>query len=260
MKKIFTGLFLLINILFINKSRAIETKTNREKIASIRSRAFYKNNIAKNYLSATGNYSSDYNSTTYKINFLHSYHSWKYIHDLNFLYRHEYADMGSGKNKKFKEEKSKLYDIYFANKYRFDGYGNYILIYNRLIYDELSSYYYDRRTAIGVGRIMLDEKLEFDTSISYRQVKELDNGIDFVITSRFNNKFSEKINLVSRTYWFIDRSSLDNIIKTSLFYTLNNNLSFEIRHEFERRRYRENGQFNNQVRKDVFFGMVFFLH
>ena len=243
----------------IKNSFAIELRSNREAIVTPRSKKFYKGSRAKQYLSLTGNYSSDNNSRNYQANSRYLYQSTNFIHELNFDHEVKYADVGSGKKKQYDIKISELYDITFASKARILTSNFYGVFYHRTIYDDMSSFYYDNRTASGFGYVFFKDKFEIDLSASNHVMKELGSEIDYILSTRLNYKFLENFTLNQRSYFFIDRYSLDNEFKTSLIYRLNQKLSFEIRHNFENRRYRDAPYkpLINNVSRSINFGFVF---
>ena len=253
------SLFFLGIFFNVKNSFAVELRSNREAIVSPRTKKFYKGSRAKQYLSLTGNYSSDNNSRNYQANSRYLYQSPNFIHELNFNHEVNYADVGSGKKKRYDVKTSELYDATLASKARILSSNFYGVFYHRTIYDDMSSFYYDNRTATGFGYIFFKDKLEVDFNTSNHVMKELGSETDYIISTRLNYKFLENFTLNQRSYFFIDRYSLDNEFKTSLMYRLNQKLSFEIRHNFEQRRYRD-APFKpliNNVSRSINVGFVF---
>jgi hypothetical protein len=250
--------FILLALMALSEAHAEpESRTEREKIATSRNRRFFGGDRAKKFLGINGHYSSDYNSRSYEISSRFLYQSFKYIHELNFNYNLDFADSGSGKNKKYDVKKSSEYDTIFASKMRINKTKYYGVYFHRTIYDNLSSYYYDTRNAVGLGRFFLDEKLEFDLSGGYHQTKNYGHQFETVASLRFNKRLSDKINLVQRGFFFINHGSADSEIMTSLVYRLQNNLSFEVRHDYGKRRYYGEGEVVNNVSRALNFGLVF---
>jgi len=258
-KLVFSALIFLYIFFNANNSFAIETRSTREAIISPRTKKFYKGSRAKQYLSLTGNYSSDNNSRNYQATSRYLYQSVNFIHELNFDHEVKYADVGSGKKKQFDIKTLELYDTTFASKARILASNFYGVFYHRTIYDDMSSFYYDNRTATGFGYIFFKDKLEVDLSTSNHVMKNLGSEIDYILSTRLNYKFWENFTLNQRSYFFIDRYSLDNEFKTSLIYRLNQKLSFEIRHNFENRRYRDSPRKHliNNVSRSINIGFVF---
>ena len=258
-KLVFSALIFLCIFFNANNSLAIESRSTREAIVSPRTKKFYKGSRAKQYLSLTGNYSSDNNSRNYQATSRYLYQSANFIHEFNFDHEVKYADVGSGKKKQFDIKTSELYDTTFASKARILASNFYGVLYHRTIYDDMSSFYYDNRTATGFGYIFFKDKLEVDLSTSNHVMKNLGSEIDYILSTRLNYKFWENFTLNQRSYFFIDRYSLDNEFKTSLIYRLNQKLSFEIRHNFENRRYRDapHKPLINNVSRSINVGFVF---
>lgn len=244
------------------KTFAVESESNREAIVTPRTKKFYKVERARQYLSFGASYTSDYNSKNYELTSRYLYQSSKFINEINFEHQNNYADSGSGKNKKYAVKKSELYDLTLSSKARFGETRNYAVFFHRDIYDDLSKYYYDTRTAVGLGRMFFNEKLEFDISAGYHDVKTYGNDFEVVASMRANFKLSEKLTFVQRGYWFFDHESIDNGLKTSLVYRLSDKMSFEVRHNFETRRYEadEKRVTENYVNRSVILGLIFDLN
>jgi hypothetical protein len=244
------------------ESRAVESTTTREAVVAPRAKRFYRENRARQYLSLGGSYTSDYNSKNYQFNSRYLYQSNQFIHEINFDQESSYADSGSGKNKQYDTKKSELYDFSLASKARFSTTPNYGVFYYRFIYDDLSKYYRDTRTAVGLGRMFFKDSLEFDASIGYHDVHSYGYEVDFIASWRANFKINDKLTFIQRAYWFFDHESVDNQIKTSLIYRLGEKVSFELRHTFEKRRYEEDDirVVTNQVNRGVTIGLVFDLN
>jgi len=249
-------------ILFLNKpqnSLAIESRSQREAVIAPRAKKFFKGNRAKQYISLTGNYSSNNSSRTYQASCRYLYQNWRFINELNFDHEVKYADRGSGKKKLYDVKYSELYDSTFSSKIRLFSTKFYAIFYHRLIYDDMSSFYYDHRTAGGVGYIFFNDKLEVDFSTASRVVKDITPKTDYILSWRLNHKFFDNFTINQRSYFFIDKNSLDVEFKTSLIYRLNQKLSFEIRHNFEKRRYRDlpSKPLINNVSRSVNVGLIF---
>ncbi len=260
MSKIFC-LLMAIFLFFISNSNsfAVESRSQREASIAPRTKKFFKGNRAKQYISLTGNYSSNNTSRTYQANARYLYQSWRYIHELNFDHEVKYADIGSGKKKIYDAKTSESYDGTLASKIRFFDSKFYGVFYHRMIYDDMSSYYYDHRTALGIGRMFFDEKLELDFSSSSRVLKDIGQETDYIISYRLNHKFLTNLTINQRGYFYIDKNSLDLELRTSLVYRLNQKLSAEIRHNFEKRRYRDlpYKPLINNVSRSISVGLVF---
>jgi len=240
---------------------AVESRTNREAVVSPRTKKFYKSNSAKQYFSIGGSYTSDYNSKNYQLTSRYLYQSRNFIHEINFQNENNYADTGRGKTKKYDVKKSELYDLMLSSKARLFDSQNYGVFFHRTMYDDLSKYYYDTRTAAGLGRIFFKEKIELDVSLGYHEIKTYGYEVDVITSIRTNFKLTEHLTLIQRGYWFFDHESVDNQLKTSLVYRLSNKMSFELRHNFEKRRYEDDNRVvTNQVNRSVTVGLIFDLN
>lgn len=241
---------------------AIESISDREAVVAPRTKKFYKAERARQYVSLGGIYSSDYNSKSYQLNSRYLYQSRNYIHEINFKHETDYANSGSGKNKKYNVKTSELYDLSLASKARILETQNYGVLFNRNIYDKFSKEYYNNRIAAGLGRMFFRERLELDASMGYHETKLYGHEVDFIISWRANFKLSDNLTFIQRAFWFFDHESLDNDIKTSIVYRLGDRMSFEVRHNFERRRYEENDQYavTNLISRSITVGLIFDLN
>ncbi|MBU6140924.1 MAG: hypothetical protein KGP29_05175 [Proteobacteria bacterium] len=257
-----TKTLLLALFLFSNSALAVETESQREAIVAPRAKRFYKSNRARQYLSFGGNYTSDYNSKQYELTSRYLYQSDKSIHEGNFKQETNYADSGSGSNKKYEVRKSELYDISLSSKRIIGESKNYGVIYHRTIHDRFEQYPHDTRSAIGIGRIFLNERLEWDVSLGYHDVRHYDSEADLITSWRANFKLSDKLTFVQRAYLFFDQKSTDSDFKSSLVYRIGEKVSFELRHSFERRKYLEDGETEavNQVSRSFTIGLIFDLN
>lgn len=264
MKKHHVPTFLFISFFAFQtpEAFAVESESQREAVVAPRAKKFYRSNSAKQYLSLGGNYTSDYNSKNYQLTSRYLYQSNNFVHEINFQNENNYADTGSGKNKKYAVKKSELYDFSLSSKARLFDTENYGVFYHRTIYDDLSKYYYDLRTAAGIGRMFFKEKLELDISLGYHDVKAYGYEVDVITSMRANFKINEHLTFTQRGYWFFDHESIDNQLKTSLVYRLSDKMSFEVRHNFEKRRYEEddNRVVTNFVNRSITIGLIFDLN
>lgn len=238
---------------------AVESRSKREAITTPRGKKFYKGNRAKQYLSFTGGYSSDKSSTNQTFDSRYLFQSYRFIHEVNFDYKMDQKDVGTGSKKRFNIKTSQAVDFTLANKIRLFSSQFYGVLYHRLLYDELSSYYYDHRTAGGGGYIFFKDKWELDVGVSNYVVKDMPTRVDFIASSRINFKLADNLTLNQRSFLFLDKMSVDYELRTSLIYRLNQKTSFEIRHNFEKRRYRDfkNKPAINDVSRAITVGLVF---
>lgn len=257
-RKLFHALT-FVALFYADSLFAIDTESDREAIVSARSKRFYKSNSVRRYLSFGGNYSSTGTSKNYELNSRYLHQSSSQIHEFNFQHENNYANLGTAAGKRFLVKKSELYDGSLSSKFIIGESKNYGVGYHRTIYDDLSKYYMDQRTAFGVGRLFLNDTLELDASVGYQDVKAYGHKWSFIPSFRTNIRLSPKLTLNSRGYVFIDHESMDNELKTSLIYRLNNKVSFEMRYTFEQRRYENDAdkRGENAVSKMLTFGLVF---
>lgn len=240
---------------------AIDSESNREDVVSPRSKKLYKTDIVRSYISLGGGQTSDYNSKNNRFNARYFYQNQNFINEINLQNEVKYADRGSGKNKKYGEKTSELYDAAFSTKMRISDGQNYIVGYHRTIYDDMSKYYYDLHTAAGIGRMFFGGKIELDCSLGYHDVKNYGHEVNLIPSIRTNLQLTKNLTFLQRGYWFIDRESTDNELKTSLVYRIKKRTSLEIRHTFEQRRYEnDNRNVTNQVSRAFTIGMVFDLN
>jgi putative salt-induced outer membrane protein YdiY len=110
--------------------------------------------------------------------------------------------------------------------------------------------------------MFFDGKLEWDVSLGYRDVKKYGNSVDFISSWRANLKITDDLSFVQRAYIFVDHESMDNQFRTSLIYRIRNHLSFEIRHNFEQRRYEQDNlnRTTNLANRSLTLGLVFDLN
>ncbi len=259
-KIIFCGLVIL---LFSDEALAQqELRSNREAVISAQSKKFFQSNRTRQYLSFGGSYGSDYNSASYQINSRYFMQNENFTNEINAQHQVDYADTGSGKNKKYKVKKSELYDLALSSKAKILKSDNYGVFYHRSIYDKFSTFFYDQRTALGLGRMFLNQKFELDFSLAYRDVKMQTYEINYLSSLRLIHKFNNKFSLMQRSYIFFGNDLLDHEHRTSLVYRLNNQLSFEVRHSFEKRRYIDFAKKNavNQISRGITFGLVLDLY
>jgi len=253
--------FLFVVFLFA-EAFAVEPTSQREAIVAPRAKRFYKSSRARQYLSFGGSYSSDYNSRQYQLVSRYLYQGERAIHEGNFKQQTDYSDSGSGSKKQYDAKKSELYDFSWSTKALFKDSKNYGVLYHRTIHDGFTKYSHDSRNAIGIGRLFLKERLEWDVSLGYHDVQHYGSEADLITSWRANFKLSEKITLVQRAYLFFDKTSTDSDFKTSLVYRIGEKLSFELRHNFERRNYIDDGDTaaTNLASRSITIGLIFDLN
>lgn len=256
--------FLLLFFLSTANSFAADSEdVRRKKVFTAKARKFYNIGNVSHSILFSGNRDSDQNSKEYHIDLRYYYRSDRQMHEFYFLHEQNYANSGSGKNKVHLDKKSELYDAIISNKFMIADSNNYTTFYGRANYDDLSSYYYDYRVAGGVGRRFFNDKLEFDTSIGYSDIKIYNDYQVFLLPSvRLNLRLTKDLTFTHRGYLFVNNNSLDNDLRTTLKYRLSKKVSLVLNHIYEQRRYDE-AQDNiviNQSRKFLSIGLAFDLN
>ena len=238
---------------------AVDSEANREDLVAPRSKKLYRSNSVRKYLSLGGSQTSDYNSKYSQLNAKYFYQSQNFINEVNFKNENKYSDSGSSSNRRYNVKTSELYDLSLSSKMRLGDSENYGVAFHRTMYDDLSKYYLDTHTALGVGRMFFNDKIELDLSVGYHDIKTYGHKIDFIPSIRTNFKITKNLTLIQRGYWFIDHESMDNELKSSLVYRMRERLSLELRHNFEQRRYEDdhNRVVTNQINRSTTIGLVF---
>lgn len=247
--------FLSFLLLLCNPALALDSESDREKIVAAKSRKFYRSSRAIQSFLISGNKDSDYNSKSYQLDSRYYYQSEKWLHEINFFRKTSYSESKS----KGLEKKSELYDGMMSNKFLIGDSKNYGLLYNRVNYDELSTYYYDLRTAGGFGRIFFEDKIELDASVGYMDIKNSGSKTFLLPSIRLNLPITRNLTFTQRGYWFIDYESMDDDIRTTLKYRINNRVSLVLNHIFEQRKYddiKKRAEVN-QTRRYISMGFVF---
>lgn len=246
------------SVIFISdQALALDSESDREKIVAARSRKFYRSSRAVQSLIVSGNKDSDYNSKSYQLDCRYYYQSDRQMHEVNFFQKTSYAAASSAAGKNNLVKKSELYDAMISNKFMLEQTMNYGLLYNRLNYDELSSYYYDRRTAAGFGRVFFEDKIELDFSVGYMDIKNYGSKTFLLPSIRMNFPITKNLTFTQRAYWFIDYESMDDDIRTTVKYRISNRVSLALNHIFEQRKYGQNNALINQTRRYFLVGLSF---
>jgi len=252
------SLFITITF-FITPAKALDSESDRERIFAAKSRKFYRSSRAAQSLLISGNKDSDYNSKSYQIDTRYYYQSDRQMHEVNFFQKTSYSNYGTTSGKNYLVKKSELYEGMISNKLILFDTKNYAAFYNRVDYDNLSTYYYDMRTAAGLGRIFFGDKIELDASIVYMDIKNSGSKSFLLPSFRANFPITKNVTLTQRGYWFIDYESMDSDVRTTLKYRLNNRISVSLNHIFEQRKYGDVTKRSeiNQTRRYLAFGLVF---
>ncbi len=257
------SLFIFLFVIFFADSAiALDSESDREKIVSAKSRKFYRSSRASQSLLLSGNKDSDQNSKSYQIDSRYYYQSDRQMHEVSFFQKTAYANLSSTPGKNYLVKKSELYDAMVSNKIMLLETKNYAALYNRVNYDELSTYYYDLRSAVGLGRVFFDDKIEIDTSIGYMDIKNSGSKTFLLPSFRANFPISKNVLLTQRGYWFIDYESMDHDLRTTLKYRISSKLSLSLNHVFEQRKYDDVKKRTqvNETRRYISLGLVFDLN
>jgi hypothetical protein len=244
---------------FVKDLYAIDSKSDREKLVSARSRKFYQSSRVKQSLMLSGNYSSDWNSKEYQFDLRYFYQSDRQIHEFYFLREIKYANLSTTPGKTHLVKKTDRYDATLSNKFVLFDTKNYGVLYNRMNQDDLAVFQYDFRTAAGIGRMFFDDKIEIDGSFGFNETGAYGNKFFFLPSTRINLKLSQDITLTQRAFVFVNHKSTDTDVKTTLKFRLDDKKSFVINHSFEQRRYDNNKKriAINESSRYVAIGFVF---
>ena len=255
-------IFFLLLLIFTSHAKdvyAIDARSDREKIVSAKSRKFYKSSRVKKSVLLSGDYSSDWNSKRYQFDGRYFYQSDKQIHELYLLRDIRYANKSTKVGQTQMVKKADIYDGTLSNKFVILNSKNYVVLYNRRKEDALSDYKYDIRTAAGLGRIFFGDKLEFDLSFGYNKNGSYENKSFLLPSFRLNVKLSDKASLIQRGFIFVNNSSVDTDLRTSIKYRLTKNTSLAINHSFEQRKYSDktNKVSISESSRFTSFGLIF---
>lgn len=261
--RVFNPYYFLILFLFCpSNSFAIDSESDREKIVSARSRAFSRSDRVRKTLLLGGNQNSDQNSKERRVDSRYYHRSKRQMHEILFLQKTRYSNLGTADHKHHLVKKSELYDGTISNKFMLYNTNNYGVTYGRAKYDDLSSYYYDFRGAVGVGRAFLNDKIEFDTSVGYLDIKNSGSKYFLMPSVRLNLRISKNLTFRQRGYVFLDHESMDNDLRTSLKYRISKKVSLSLNHTVEQRKYEDldDRETVNNSSRFISFGLVFDLN
>jgi hypothetical protein len=180
---------------FVTSAKALDSESDRERIFAAKSRKFYRSSRAAQSLLLSGNKDSDYNSKSYQIDARYYYQSDRQMHEVNFFQKTSYSNYGTTSGKNYLVKKSELYEGVISNKLILLDTKNYAAFYNRFDYDSLSTYYYDMRTAAGLGRIFFGDKIELDASIGYMDIKNSGSKSFLLPSFRANFPITKNVTL-----------------------------------------------------------------
>jgi hypothetical protein len=206
------------------------------------------------YIAAGGLYTSDYNSKEYKTSLGYQYKGERFINEIDFLHHSRYVENSTlGAVVKNRE----LYDGELSSKVLIGKSTNYFNYYNRSKYDKLSEYYYDYTNSVGWGRILFDGLLEADINIGYNEIKNFESQIVLNPNLKFSLDLTSRIKLIVKAYLFQVEDSYYEELKTRISYKLTDDLSLELYHNYDKKRYfYENTKVEEnrtEVRRDFVF-------
>jgi len=240
---------------FSSQALAIDNSAaDRARVVAARNDRFYKTNLIRNYINIGGEYESDENSKQHLLQLGHFYRSKKWINEIGFIYDNKYAEKKSVNNGALSKT-AELYDFQLSSKFMIGDTPDYLVLYNRSKYDELSKYYYDLTSAIGVGRIFFDGRLEIDVGLGQSRVKEYDDKITYIPSFRCEFPLSDRLRFIQRGFMFFSDVADDYQLNTRLQYSITRKLYLQITHDFDKRNYvnqTKNTKVNEVHRRMVF--------
>lgn len=250
---------IFVACIYSNSAFSIESRSDREKTITPRSKKFYRSRRSRSYVALSGKYASDERSREREFRTRYYYQSNKLVNEFNLLTENKYTNKGSSKNKRHLIKRSELYDASLATKLRIKDSNNYGVFFHRTIYDDMSKYYRDLQTTAGFGRIFFDDILELDAGFGYRDSKSFGYKFNFSPSWRIRYRITKKLTFNQRAYLFIDHEAMDAEIKTGFNYRIGKKLSFEVRFNFDQRRYEDDDDLEviNKVDRSVTLGLVF---
>jgi hypothetical protein len=202
-------------------------------LADARKGSFRNSNKNSQYFALGGNYSSDQNSKEYKISGSYQYVGSGFINEIDILQQTRYSSTSSHpliKNRK-------LYDGEISSKILIGDSNNYFNYYNRSKYDEFSDYYCDITNAVGWGRMFFGGILEADINIGYDEIKNFDSQIVLNPNLKASFWLTDKIKFTTKAFIFQVQNSYSEELKTRLSYKLTNDLSLELYHNYDKKRF-----------------------
>ncbi|MES2677524.1 MAG: hypothetical protein V4612_04340 [Pseudomonadota bacterium] len=206
---------------------------SHQAFADARKSTFRNSQKLSQYLAIGGNYSSDQNSKEYKISGSYQYNGSRFINELDLLHHTRYTSSTTHALEKNRE----LYDGEISTKILISKSSNYFNYYNRSKYDEFSDYYYDITNAIGWGRMFFGGILEADMNIGYDEIKNFDSQIVLNPNLKANLWLTDKLKLTVKAFIFQVQDSYSEELKTRLSYKMTNDLSLELYHNYDKKRF-----------------------
>lgn len=206
---------------------------SEEVFADSRKESLRRGNRGRQFISFGGNYKSDYNSKQYDLSGNYQYKNHRSIYEIDLRNRVTYSETTKIDMSKTEE----LYDGEISSKQLIASTNNYLNFYNRSKQDKFSSYYYDFRTSLGLGRMMLDGKMEADINIGWNDIKNGNSEIIINPTLRVNFDIAENIKFVQKGYLIKGETTQDEQLKTQISYRLNDQTRIELFHNYDKSRY-----------------------
>lgn len=251
---------LLLFVLFFSEivpstSYAIDnSQTDRSRVVAPRNDKFPRNDRVRQYVNFGGEYESDEDSKQYVLSAGHFYRSKKWINEIDFLYQKDYSQKAA--NNYELRPSSNLYDFQISSKVVLFDTQDYLVIYNRSKYNDLSTYYYDITSAAGVGRMFFDDLLEIDVAIGHSEVKEYDEKTTLIPSFRAEFDIWEKLHFIQRGFMFFSDEASDYQLRTRFQYPIGRKLYLQVSHDIDKRTYVNNArnQRVNEVHRRIVFG------
>jgi hypothetical protein len=205
----------------------------RDNFTDLNKNSFYKKEKVKQFLILGGGYKSDYNSREYEVMGGYKYKSNKYLHEIDFL--HEVTETST--TRKFIRKTEELYDFEASSRMLLGESKNYLNFYNRLQYDEKSKFYYDVSSAVGLGKLFMDGKVESSINFGYNDVKNFNSEIIVIGILKSTVKLTQNIKFSTRGLLVRAEDDYDEEIKNVVSFRIEKNLFFEIIHRYDKSRY-----------------------
>lgn len=234
----------LVLFLFLNPSFSF---------ADARKSTFRASSKLSQYVALGGNYSSDYNSKEYKFSGSYQYIKNRFINEMDFLQHTRYASSTTHDMEKNRE----LYDLEISSKILIAQSDNYFNYYNRSKYDEFSDYYYDITNAVGWGRMFYEGIVEADLNIGYDDIKNFESQIVINPNLKANFWITDKIRFTSKAFIFKVKDNYSEELKNRISYKLTNDLSLELYHNYEKKRFLKSTASVDNTVTQVSRGFVF---
>lgn len=229
-------------------------QTDRSRVVAPRNERFNRNDRVRQYINFSGEYESDEDSKQYVALAGHFYRSKTWINEIDFLYQKDYSQKASN-NYELKPS-SNLFDFQMSSKAVLFDTQDYLVFYNRSKYNDLSTYYYDITTAVGVGRMFFDDLIEFDVAIGHNEVKEYDQKTTLIPSFRAEFDIWEKLHFIQRGYMFFSDQATDYQMRTRLQYPIGRQLYLQVSYDTDKRTYANEAknQKINEIHRRVVFG------